>query len=98
MSHVWVSTMEGDLLRADQIRQINVIEGLRAVLQGGNQFLIAEIEDRAACAAAARELAAAIAEGDAWTHAVEIKVLDDGGRWTVDLRSMRDSSGEPVGA
>jgi hypothetical protein len=96
MSHVWVRTVDGDLLRADQIRQITVVEGLHAVAVGGNQFLIAEIENRAASAAAARELTAAIAEGAGWSHAIEVAVVAKGADWLVELRSMPD--GESVEA
>ena len=41
MTCVWVTSTDGDLLRADQIRQVNVVDGLRAVLIGGSQFLLA---------------------------------------------------------
>ena len=94
MSHVWINASDGDLLRADQIRQINVVEGLRVVLIGGNQFLIADIESRDAAAAAARELTAAITEAEAWSHAAEISVVRGGHGWKVRLKAMRDT-GQP---
>jgi hypothetical protein len=90
-THVWISTTDGDLLRADQIRQINVVEGLRVVTTSGSQFLVADIEGRQAALAAARALASAIAEADAWSWAAEIDVVSDGGGWTVRAVAMSDA-------
>jgi hypothetical protein len=90
MSHVWITTSDGDLLRADHIRQINVVEGLRVVTTGGSQFLIADIEGRSATLAAARDLVSAIAEADAWSRAAEIDVVSDGAGWTVRAVAVRD--------
>lgn len=88
MTHIWISTTDGDLLRADQIRQINVVEGLRVVTTSGSQFLVAEIESRQATMTAARELTRAIAEADGWSHAAEIDVVREGSAWTVRLTAM----------
>ena len=87
MSHVWVTASDGDLLRADQIRQLNSMEGLRAVLIGGSQFLLAEIETRQECMAVARELSAAIATAEAQDRWAEIAITHDGPGWTVDVDS-----------
>ena len=92
MSHVWVTSANGDLLRADQIRQLNTVEGLRAVLVGGSQFLIAEIDGRRECAAAARELSAAIATADARGQWAEIAVVHEGPSWTIEVESMASST------
>lgn len=91
MSHVWITTSDGDLLRADHIRQINVVEGLRVVTTGGSQFVIADVAGRQATLAAARELASAISEADAWPWAAEIDVVSDGAGWTVRAVAMRDA-------
>lgn len=92
MAHTWISTADGDLLRADQIRQITIVEGLRAVTAAGSQFLIAEINGREATLTAARALAAAIAEADARSHATEIDVVRDERAWTVRLTTMPDAA------
>lgn len=94
MTHVWITTADGDLLRADQIRQINVVEGLRVVTTSGSQFLIADIEGRQAALAAARDLASAMSEAQAWSWACEIDVVRDGGTWQVRAVAMRDA-GKP---
>lgn len=94
MSHVWITTSDGDLLRADRIRQINVVEGLRVVTIDGSQFLIADIGGRQAALAAARELASAIFEANAWSCAAEIDVVSDGAGWTVRAVAMRDAVAE----
>lgn len=88
MYHAWISTSDGDLLRADRIRQITSVEGVRVVTIGGSQFLIAEVEGRQAATAVARGLACAIAEADAWSCAAEIAVVRDGEDWKVRLRPM----------
>jgi hypothetical protein len=88
MKHVWIGTSDGDLLRADWIRQINIVEGLRIVTTSGSQFLVAEVEGRQAALAAARSLAAAIAEADAGPHAAEIDVVRDGPGWKVRVTAM----------
>lgn len=90
-THVWITTSDGDLLRANQIRQINTVEGLRVVTTSGSQFLIADIESRQAALAAARDLASAISEADAWSWAAEIDVVSDGADWTVRAVAMRDA-------
>lgn len=87
MSHVWVTSANGDLLRADQIRQLNTVEGLRAVLIGGSQFLLAEIDGRQRCAAVARELSAAIATAERHDQWAEITIVRDGPGWTVEVAS-----------
>ncbi|NUP46612.1 MAG: hypothetical protein HOW97_04770 [Catenulispora sp.] len=91
MSHVWITTSDGDLLRADQIRQINVVEGLRVVTTSGSQFLVADIEGRQAALTAARDLASAMAEAETWPWAAEIDVVSDGGGWTVRAVAMGDA-------
>ncbi|GAA2008877.1 hypothetical protein [Catenulispora subtropica] len=91
MTHVWITTADGDLLRADQIRQINVVEGLRVVTRSGSQFLVADVEGRQAALTAARELASAIAEADTWSWAAELDVVSDGTGWTVRAVPMREA-------
>jgi hypothetical protein len=101
MNHVWISTAGGDLLRADQIRQINSVEGVRVVTIGGSQFVVAAIEGRQAAMAVARGLACAIAEAETWSCAAEIDVVRDGEDWKVRLRPMpehRTVVGEPKAA
>lgn len=88
MYHAWISTSDGDLLRADRIRQINSVEGVRVVTTSGSQFVVAEVEGRQAAMAVARGLACAIAEADTWPGAAEIDVVHDGGEWQVRLRPM----------
>ena len=87
MSHVWVACTDGDLLRADQIRQLNTAEGLRAVLVGGSQFLLAEIDGRPECTTVARELMAAIAMAETRDQWAEIAVVRRGPGWTVEVAS-----------
>jgi hypothetical protein len=87
MSHVWVTSTNGDLLRADQIRQLNTAEGLRAVLVGGSQFLLAAIDDREACMRVARELTAAIATAETQEQWAEIVIVHGGPAWTVEVES-----------
>jgi hypothetical protein len=87
MSHVWVTSSDGDLLRADQIRQLNTVEGLRAVLVGGNQFLLAEIDGRQECRAVARRLSAAIAAADVREEWAEITIVREGPDWTVEVET-----------
>lgn len=87
MSHVWVTSADGDLLRADQIRQLNTVDGLHAVLIGGSQFLLAEVDGRQNCAAVARELSAAIATAEAPDRWAEITVVREGPGWTVEVES-----------
>jgi hypothetical protein len=88
MYHAWITTLDGDLLRADRIRQINSVEGVRVVTTGGSQFLVAEVEGRQAAMAVARGLTCAIAEADSWSCASEISVVRDGDGWNVRLRPM----------
>jgi hypothetical protein len=92
MSHVWVTSADGDLLRADQIRQLNTVEGLRAVLIGGSQFLLADIDTRQECVEAARELSAAIATAENRDEWAEITVVSGGPGWTVEV----DSTPQPL--
>ena len=87
MSHVWVLSTNSDLLRADQIRQLNIVEGLRAVMIGGNQFLLADIDCHQDCMAVARELTAAIATAEARDHWAEIAVVHGDHGWMVEVRS-----------
>jgi len=87
MSHIWVTSTDGDLLRADQIRQLNTVDGLRAVLVGGSQFLLAEIDGRQECTAVARELTAAIARAETQEQWAEVTVVRDGPAWTVEVAS-----------
>jgi hypothetical protein len=94
MKSVWISTPDGDLLRADRIRQINVVEGLRVVTTGGSQFLVADVEGRQAAMAVARDLAAAITEAGTWSHAAEIDVVRDGAAgWKVRVTTMATDTG-----
>jgi hypothetical protein len=90
MTHAWIKTADGDLLRADQVRQINVVEGLRVVTISGSHFLIAEIEGRQATMAAAHALAAAIAEADAWSQAAQIDVVRTDRDWKVRLTAVAE--------
>ena len=92
MTHLWISTSGGDLLRADQVRQITVVEGLRVVTLSGSKFLLAEVEGREATAAAARALATAIADGATSSHAAEIDVVREGADWKVRLTAMTGQS------
>jgi hypothetical protein len=92
MTHVWISTSDGDLLRADQVRQINVVGGLRVVTISGSQFLLAKVEGHKATAAAARALATAIADGAASSHAAEIDIVREGADWKVRLTAMAEQS------
>lgn len=90
MTHAWIKTADGDLLRADQVRQINVVEGLRIVTIGGSQFLIAGIERGRAATAAAHALAAAIAEADVWSQAALIDVARTDTDWKVRLTAIAE--------
>lgn len=90
MTHAWIKTADGDLLRADQVRQINVVEGLRVVTISGSHFLIAEIDGDQAAMAAAHALAAAIAEADAWSQAAEIEVVRTDKDWKVRLTAIAE--------
>jgi hypothetical protein len=94
MTHIWIGTKDGDLLRADQIRQINVVEGLRVVTTSGSQFLVAEIEGREATIAVARDLVRAIAQADGWSHAAEIDVVREGAAWTVRLTRISGTAAQ----
>jgi hypothetical protein len=87
MSHVWVASTDGDLLRADQIRQLNIVEGVRAVLVGGSQFLLAEIDGRQEGMAVARELTAAIATAETRDQWAEITIVHGEAGWTVEVAS-----------
>jgi len=91
MSHVWVTSTEGDLLRADQIRQLNTVEGLHAVLIGGSQFLLAEIDRRQECTAVARQLSAAIATAETEDGWAQITVVHSGPGWTVEVETPPDA-------
>ncbi|MEY9932636.1 hypothetical protein ABH926_007287 [Catenulispora sp. GP43] len=92
MTHVWISTSEGDLLRADQVRQINLVEGLRVVTTSGSQFLLAEVQGHEATLAAARALATAMADAAASSHAAEIDISREGVGWKVHLTAMAEQS------
>lgn len=92
MTHVWISTSDGDLLRADQVRQINVVEGLRVVTTSGSQFLLAKVEGRQATLAAARALATAIADGATSSHAAQIDVVREEAGWKVRLTAIAEQS------
>lgn len=91
VTHVWITTADGDLLRADQIRQITVVEGLRVVTTSGSQFPIADVQGRPATVTAARELASAIAEADTWSWAAEIDVVSGADGWTVRAVPIREA-------
>lgn len=93
MSHVWVTSTDGDLLRADQIRQVNVVDGLRAVLIGGNQFVLADVDSRQESTALARDLTSAIAEAEARGHWAEIGVVRGDQGWSVEVKSLYDVHG-----
>ena len=93
VSDIWIRTVDGDLLRADEVRQITGVDGLHAVLVGGSQFLVAEVEGRAWCDAVARDLTAAIADARAQRGAVLISVERDGQAWTVAARPAAERSG-----
>ena len=79
MTHVWVRTIDGDLIRASTIRQINTDGGLRAILNAGSQFILAPTADREAADRAALELVAALAlgEGRAQASVIEVACEDD---------------------
>lgn len=84
MSDVWIRTSDGDLVRADEVRQITSSDGLRIVLVGGSQFVLAGIESRSRGETAARDLAAAIAEACGQDAAVLLSVvLDEREDWAV---------------
>lgn len=97
MSHVWVTSSDGDLLRADQIRQLNTVKGLHAVLIGGNQFLLAEIDGRRECRTVARQLSAAIATADVREDWAEITVVHSGPGWTVEVESAASTHPREAG-
>jgi hypothetical protein len=42
MAYTWISTADGDPLRPDPIRQIDMVEVLRGVPTSGNHFLVAD--------------------------------------------------------
>jgi hypothetical protein len=83
MSDVWIRTSDGDLVRADEVRQITSSDGLRIVLVGGSQFILAGIESRPHTEKAAQELAAAIAEACGDDAAVLLSVVRDERDWVV---------------
>lgn len=93
MSDVWIRTLDGDLLRADEIRQITGVDGLHVVLVGGSQFLVADVEGRAWCEAVADNLVAAIAVARSDPSAVLISVERDGDDWTVAATASRHGTG-----
>lgn len=85
MNQVWVKTVDGDLIRAATIRQITTTGGLRAVLNAGSQFLLAESSGRQPMDEIALELVAAIAaaEKHAEAHVIEVKATDQEDEWAV---------------
>ncbi|GAA1988375.1 hypothetical protein [Catenulispora subtropica] len=89
MSHAWVQSAEGDLLRADEVRHLSVVEGLQAALVGGDRFLVADIGDRDVCAALARDLAAAMAEAHPSETAVAVGVRESADGWSVVTVPLR---------
>lgn len=89
MSHAWVQSADGDLLRADEIRHLGVVEGLQAVLVGGDRFLVAAIRDQNLCAAVAMDLAAAMAEAHPSETAVAVSVHEAAGGWSVRTIPLR---------
>jgi len=89
MSHAWVQSADGDLLRADEIRHLGVVEGLQAVLVGGDRFLVANVGDSDLCAALARDLAAAMAEAHPSETAVAIGVRETADGWSVVTAPLR---------
>jgi hypothetical protein len=92
---VWISTSDGDLLRADQVRQITVVGGLRVVTTSGSRFLVAEIKGRKAATATARALAAALAAADTRSGAAQIDVVREGSDWKVRVTAIPDAGGSP---
>jgi len=75
MSDVWIRTTDGDLIRADEVRQITSGDGLRVVLVGGSQFMVADVEPRAEADTAAQDLAAAMSEA---RYHIPVSVAYDG--------------------
>ena len=84
MNHVWVRTVDGDLLRASLIRQINTEGGLRAILTAGSQFMLAETSVRQTADEIALRLVAAIAAAEAHVDACVLGVVtDEHDNWAV---------------
>jgi hypothetical protein len=77
MSDVWIRTTDGDLIRADEVRQITSGDGLRVVLVGGSQFMVADVEPRAEADTAAQDLAAAMSEARRFQEAVLLSVVKE---------------------
>ena len=90
MSDVWIRTLDGDLLRADEVRQITGVDGLRVVLVGGSQFLVADVQGRGQSEGVARELATAIANARSERGAVVITVERENESWTVSAAPASD--------
>ena len=88
MNHVWVQTVDGDLIRASAIRQINANGALRAILVGGSQFLLAEPADREQAPHLALELTAAIAAADECPGAFVIGVAHGSDEWAVTTQAV----------
>ena len=89
MSHAWVQSADGDLLRADEIRHLGVVEGLQAVLIGGDRFLVADVGDRNLCAILAGDLAAAMAEAHPSETAVAVGIRETADGWSVVTAPLR---------
>jgi hypothetical protein len=88
MSHTWIQIVDGSLLRADDIRQINVADGLHAVLASGGVALVADVEDRADCVALAKDLAAAMAGAHPSETAMAISVERTVEGWSVNIEPL----------
>jgi hypothetical protein len=94
MPHVWVSSVNGDLLHATEIRQINVSGGLHAVLVGGSQFVLAETGTAQVSGPVALKLVAAIEAAEVCGGASVLRVVHEDDEWTVateQLGSSRES-------
>lgn len=88
VTDVWVRTADGDLLRAEEVRQITSGDGLRVVLVGGSQFVLAGVKGRAAAETAAQDLAAALSEAARLGSAVLVSVVQDQDGWIVTTRPL----------
>jgi hypothetical protein len=88
VNQVWVKTVDGDLIRAATIRQITTTGGLRAILNAGSQFLLAEPSGRQPMDEIALELVAAMAAAEEHAGAHVIEVTGENDEWTVATSAL----------
>ena len=93
MPNVWVSSIDGDLLRASEIRQITISDGLHAVLIGGSQFVLAETGGPQVSGPIAQHLVAAIGAAEAHGDASVVQVLREGDEWRVHTEQFQPVPG-----